>query len=103
MSSYRTVDQDLPPYTQPSSGYQQQAGSQYRQVSVLQRNSRDNAPPRARDDEGNGDWDKVLGPGEFDVEALNVCKLYHFVCSVLIIRMPPPPPPLLSLPLAAEF
>ena len=74
MSSYRTMDQDLPPYSQPSSGYQQQPGSL--PSRALQRNPPDNAPPRARHDEGSGDRDKaILGPGEVDVEALNVCKL----------------------------
>ena len=66
MSSYRTIDQGLPAYHgQPSSGYQQPAGS-YGQQS----NYRENALPRVRDDKGD---EGILGPGEIPAEALNVC------------------------------
>ena len=68
MSSYRTMDQDLPTYGQPSYGYQQPAGQQQ---TVLQRNSRENAPLRVRDGDGKDD---ILGPGEIPEETLNVCN-----------------------------
>ena len=87
MSSYRTIDQGLPPY----SGAQQPAGS-FGQLNLLQRNSRENAAPRPPHDVRHGDgnesedWDKdVLGPGEIEAEALNVCQLFFVFMVVLVL------------------
>lgn len=84
MSSYEMMKQDLPAYGQPAGGYQQQSGP-YQQTVPGTHPARAEAvnstsevehhdPP---DNEGAGDEDGIMGPGEIPQKALNVCRLVH--------------------------